>query len=77
MTKNNQNCQKIELYGNLATKELKKKYSSRLLGGMKGSWGREGLQAGGSWRTVAGKAAAHRPGEVAPGGWSGSTFACG
>ena len=47
ITKNNQNCQKIELYGNLATKELTKKYSSRLLGGMKGSWGREGLQAGG------------------------------
>ena len=32
-TKNNQNCQKIKLYGSLTTKELKKKRSSRLLGG--------------------------------------------
>ena len=31
--KNNQNCQKIELYGSLTTKELKKKYSLRLVGG--------------------------------------------
>ena len=32
-TKNNQNCQKIELYGSLTTKELKKKHSSRPVGG--------------------------------------------
>ena len=32
-TKNNQNCQKIELYGSLTTKELKKKHSSRLVRG--------------------------------------------
>ena len=32
-TKSNQNCQKIELYGSLTTKELKKKHSSRLVGG--------------------------------------------
>ena len=31
-TKNNQNCQKIELYGSLTTKELKKKHSFRLVG---------------------------------------------
>ena len=31
-TKNNQNCQKIELYGSLTTKELKKKHSSILVG---------------------------------------------
>ena len=31
--KNNQNRQKIKLYGSLVTKELKKKYSSRLIGG--------------------------------------------
>ena len=31
-TKNNQNCQKIKLYGILTTKELKKKHSSRLVG---------------------------------------------
>ena len=28
-----QNCQKIELYGNLTTKELKKKHLSRPVGG--------------------------------------------
>ena len=33
-TKNNQNCQKIELYGSLTTKELKRKHSSKLVGGV-------------------------------------------
>ena len=32
-TKNNQNCQKIQLYGSWITKEVKKKHSSRPLGG--------------------------------------------
>ena len=32
--KNNQNCQKIKLYGSLTTKELKKKHSSRQVGGV-------------------------------------------
>ena len=32
-TKNNQNCQKIKLYESLTTKELRKKHSSRLVGG--------------------------------------------
>ena len=32
-TKNNHNCQKIELYGSPTTKEIKKKHSSRLVGG--------------------------------------------
>ena len=31
-TKNNQNCQKIKLYGSPTTKELKKKHSSRPVG---------------------------------------------
>ena len=31
--KNNKNCHKIKLYGSLTTKELKKKHSSRLVGG--------------------------------------------
>ena len=49
---NNQNCQKIKLYGNLTTKELKK-HSSRFIGGVEmGSQGRE----------MGGKAAAGRPG---------------
>ena len=34
-TKNNQNCQKIKLYGNPTAKELKKKHSFRLVGGVK------------------------------------------
>ena len=38
-TKNNQNCQKIELYGSPTPKELKKKHSPRLVGGVEmGSW---------------------------------------
>ena len=41
-TKTNQNCQKIKLYGNTTTKELKKKHSFRLVGGAEmGSLGRE------------------------------------
>ena len=32
-TKDKQNLQKIELYGSLTTKELKRKHSSRLVGG--------------------------------------------
>ena len=32
-TKNNQNCQTMELYGSLTTKELKKKHSFRPVGG--------------------------------------------
>ena len=51
-TKNNQNCQKIKLYGSLTTKEIKKKHSLRPVGGGEtGSWGRADLQQGGSWRT--------------------------
>ena len=33
-TKNNQNCQKTELYGSPTNKDLKKKHSSRPVGGM-------------------------------------------
>ena len=50
-TKNNQNCQKIELYGSPTTKELKKKHSSRLVGGAEiGSRGEEASQQGCSWQ---------------------------
>ena len=35
-TKNTQNYQKIELYGSLTTKELKKRHSSRPVGGAEG-----------------------------------------
>ena len=42
-TKNNQNCQKIKLHGSPKTKELKKKHSSSLVGGVEtGSQGRLG-----------------------------------
>ena len=44
-TQNNQNCQKIELYGGLTTKELKKKHSSRLVGGVDGQPRRRGHAA--------------------------------
>ena len=51
-TKNNQNCQKIELYGSPTTKELKRKYLFRLVGGTEmGSWSGEDAQKGYSWRT--------------------------
>ena len=32
--KKTQNCQKIELYGSTTTKELKKKHSPRMVGGV-------------------------------------------
>ena len=50
-TKNNPNCQNIELYGSLTTKELKKKHSSRLVGGEIGSCGREDAWERSGWRT--------------------------
>ena len=54
-TKNNQNCQKIKLYGSLTTKELKKKYSLSLVGGADmGSWGGEDSWQGSGWRTAEG-----------------------
>ena len=69
-TKNNQNCQKIELYGIPTIKELKKKHSFRPVGGTEmGSRDGEDSRQGGSWRTGAGKAVAGRAG--------GSTFTCG
>ena len=48
-TKNKQNCQKSELYGNPTIKELKKKHSSRSVGGAES--GGEDVQQGGSWWT--------------------------
>ena len=51
-TKNNQNCQKTEQYVSPTTKELKKKHSSRLVGGAEtGSQGGENSRQGSSWRT--------------------------
>ena len=47
-TKNNQNCQKIEVYGSLTTKELKKRLSFRLVRGVEtDSWGGEDMRQGG------------------------------
>ena len=65
-TKNNQNCQKITLYGSLTTKELKKKHLSRPVGGAEtGSQGAvESLQGRGWWT---------RPGG---GWWSGWSHIC-
>ena len=58
--KNNENFQKIELYGSPTTKELKKKHSSRLAGGMetdsqgrveRGSWSGKDSWQGSGWKT--------------------------
>ena len=54
-TKNNQNGQKIKLYGNPTTKEIKKKHSSRPVGGK---------ETGSRVERTRGKAAAGRPREV-------------
>ena len=64
-TKNNQNCQKIKLYGSPTTKELKKKHSSRLVGGAEMS-----SQAD----RICSKAAAGRLGNVVAGGAGGPIF---
>ena len=50
-TKNNQNCQKIELYEGSTTKELKKKHSFRQVGGAEmGSRSGEKAEQGGGWQ---------------------------
>ena len=69
-TKNNQNCQKIKLYGRLTTKEFKKKHSSRPVGEVEvRSPGGEDSRQGSCWRT--------RTGKVVAGGADGPTFAHG
>ena len=66
--KNNQNCQEIKLYGSPATKELKKKHSSRLVGGVEmGGWGGEDLRQGSRWRTQLGRGLWSRAGKAAAG----------
>ena len=53
-TKNNQNFQKLELYGSTTTKKVKKKHSSRLVGGTEKEAGLERTLSkamAGSWRT--------------------------
>ena len=66
-TKNNQNCQKIELYGCPTTKELKKKHSSRLVGGE---------DTGSQAERTGSEAAAGGPDEAAAGRAGGPTFSC-
>ena len=67
-TKNNQNWQKSELYGSLTTKEIKKKHSSRLVGGAEtGSQGGEDLQQGGGCQTQRGGGLWSRVGKAAAG----------
>ena len=54
-TKKKQNCQQIKLYRSLTTKELKKKHSSRPVGGVEmGSWGGQDSQQGSWWKTGVG-----------------------
>ena len=50
---NSQNCQKIELYGSLTTRKLKKKHSPRLVGEVEmDSWAGEDSQQGSGWWTM-------------------------
>ena len=68
-TKNNQNCQKIELYVSPTTKKLKKKHSFRPEGGEETvSQGGEDSQPGSGWWTGTGNVEARGPG--------GPTFVC-
>ena len=69
-TKNNQNCQKIKVYGSPTTKELKKKHPFRPLGRaeMGSQVERTHCKAAArGWRTGAGKVAAGGPGKAAAG----------
>ena len=66
-TKNNHNCQKIKLYGSPTTKELKKKHSFRLVGG---------VETDSQVERTHGKAA-HQGGEAMAGGLGYPTFMCG
>ena len=67
-TKNNQNCQKIKLYGSPTIKELKKKHSSRLVG-----WSGTGSGAEKTQGKEARKQLEDQAGEVAA---AGPTFSC-
>ena len=66
--KKTQNCQKIELYGSPTTKELKKKHSSRPVGGVE--------TTGRRVERTCGKVVAGRVGEAVARGAGGPTFAC-
>ena len=63
-TKTKQNCQKTELYRSLTTKELKKKYSSRSVGGA----------VTGGWVDMTHGKATDQASEVVAGGQGGPTF---
>ena len=72
--KSNQNCQKIKLYGSPTTKELKKKHSSKLVGGVEmGSQGGKDLQRG----LAARQWLEDQVGEAVAGKLGGPTFVCG
>ena len=67
--KSNQNCQKIKLYGSPTTKEIKKKHSSRWVGG---------AETGSRAERTHCKAVAGRPREVVDcgAGWAKLQLAC-
>ena len=67
-TKKNENCQKIKLYGNLTTKELKKKHSFRQEGWRQAARVEKMLSKASHLEDWAGEAAA--------GGAGGPTCAC-
>ena len=66
-TKTKQNWKKIKLYGSLTTKKLKKKHSSRPVGG---------TEMESQVERMCGKAAAGRLSEAAADGAGGTTFVC-
>ena len=51
-TNNTQNHQKIELYGNATTKDLKKQHSSRQVGGVQTPCGAERQQQQNGWSHI-------------------------
>ena len=75
-TKNNQNSQRIKLYGSLTAKEVKKD-SSRTVGGAEtGSRDGEDSWQGSGWKTCTDEVVDGRLGEEVAGGLGGPTFAC-
>ena len=64
-TNNTQNCQKMGLYGSPTTRDLKKPYSSRWVGGAEMGIGAERTWCGGGEEVVA------------AGGMGSPTFTCG
>ena len=75
-TNNNQNSQKIELYGSPTTKEINKKHPSRLVEGEGMGSQAERIEGSGGLEDRAGKRAAGGPSQAADCGLGSPTFTC-